>query len=243
MSQEPDQTERPKPKRQTWYVILGVPALAIVNQFLLNLGMPFVINPFFGINIMLWINIWYYRKTIKAPLTEFILTLPLAIIFIVASFPADLQGKLMGPALLFVFGGTFGLMAFLFLRQEGNKRDICNVMTVATVLDNEKKYTTRRRPGRRTIKTFGAGRAYSYSPVISYYANGEEIEATYGNGFPEPIPPGTEIEILYDSENPETFCFANEEQEKPFSIMTTIFLIAGGVAAIGAIFWIIRTVA
>lgn len=56
MSQEPDQMERPKPKRQTWYVILGVPALAIVNQFLLNLGMPFVINPFFGINIMLWIR-------------------------------------------------------------------------------------------------------------------------------------------------------------------------------------------
>ncbi|MCV5745848.1 hypothetical protein OFN42_37150, partial [Escherichia coli] len=80
-------------------------------------------------------------------------------------------------------------------------------MTVAMVLDNVKKYTTGQRPGKRTIMTFGAGRAYSYYPVITYIVNGKKIEATYGNGFPSPIPQGTKVEILYDSENPETFRF------------------------------------
>ena len=41
-----------------------------------------------------------------------------------------------------VFGGMFGLMAFLFLRRERKKCERCNGMTVATVLDNVRKYTT-----------------------------------------------------------------------------------------------------
>lgn len=239
MDQEVKQAEKPKAKRETWYVILGVPLIMAFDLKMEEFGLPFFIHPFLGINIMLIINIFYYRKSIKAPWIEFIITLPMGILFVFLSFP-KFQNMPIGAMLLFIFGGSFALFAFLFMQQERKKRKQCNVMTIATVLDNVKKYTTSRRRGKRTIKTVGAGRAYSYSPVISYYAGGEEIEATYGNGFPQPIPQGTKIEILYDSENPEEFCFADEEQDKPFHIMSLIFIVAGLISTVGSIYWIIR---
>lgn len=229
MSQESDQLEPPKPKRETWYIILGIPLVAAFDKIMEDLGIPFMINPFLGINIMLTINIWHYRKSIKAPWIEFFMTLPFAFLFIGMSLPAHL----MGPILLFTFGSMSILMAFFFVRQERKKQESSNVLTIATVIGNKKKNTTDFKKDRNK-KHYGASRAYSYSPILSYYADGKAIEATYGNGFASPISEGTKMEILYNSNEPEEFVFADKKQEQPFRIVSIVFITLGAVAVVGA---------
>lgn len=128
--------------------------------------------------------------------------------------------------LLFVFGGICIFLSVGFVLQEKRKRKRCDVLATATVIKNEKKRTTDMNKDRGK-KHYGASVAYSYAPVISYYANNEIIEVTYSNGLPKPISEGTEVEILYNSEHPEEFCFADEKRERSFNIVAVFFCLVG----------------
>lgn len=204
----------------------GIPAVILIIIIVIRLLYGIKISPeilFFGCYVTMAYNIWYYRKTSKRPVVEFLLVQPFGVLGVILLLPKESYDLLIGPTVLFVFGSMFAMMGGFYLKQEKDKRKNCDCRTIAVVIGNIRK------------KTRNRGRAYSYSPIVRYYIEGQVQEATYGDGFPSPKPAGQKVEILYNKKEPEEFCFADQKQVRIFMNGASLFVLVGLILLIAAV--------
>lgn len=129
--------------------------------------------------------------------------------------------RLFLPSLLFTISASFVLIGIGLLQQEKETQKNCTVRTVATITGNEKERMCTQRS--RELDTV----AYTYHPVLCYYVNGEKMEQAYIHGIPSPMEKDSHIEIIYNPQRPEEFCFLDSEGKKIGLIVAYIILAVG----------------
>lgn len=212
-----------------WEVTVADQIDIALNEILLFKGaFTFIGVGIFYNWLMDWLKNNHGKKMSKI---ELILTLPFFAFIIFALVPPFMYVRrwLLTVGLL-VMGYEFWAFGLGYWFQETHLKKICTTRVTAVVLGNVQARTDNR-PGEVSTKT--------YFPVLAYEANGQRLEMQYEHGQPRPMEVNRQVEICYNPQNIEEFCFLDMRENKALTIGVPFMLIIATAILVAAVLSII----
>lgn len=125
-----------------------------------------------------------------------------------------------------VMGFEFWLIGIGYWIQETKLKRLCTGRAVAAVIGNVMERIDNR-PGEIS--------PYTYYPILAYTVNGAHFERQFDHGQPRPMELDRRVEICYNPNNPEEFCFLNKKENKALTIGVPFAIVIGTGALIATV--------
>lgn len=212
-----------------WFIPLLVTIPFVIWEsttfgFSLKCGMSFII-------LLMIYNVlitWFKACPEEKPSTlMLIIAIPLFITLMSVVLPPFPYVR---PWLVTVITSTIGFELWAFgigyWVQETKLKKLCTGRTIAAVTGNIKE---------RMDKRTGEVSTDTFYPMLTYTVNGERLEVVFDHGQPRPMEPDRRVEICYNPNKPEEFCFLNQKENKALTFGVPFALTIGTGAIIAAV--------
>lgn len=206
--------------------------VAIADQIDINLKEILFVKGFIAfIGLSLIYNWSMDKRKDKPTKMELVLVLPMFFMIIFGVVPpfTYVRQWLITVGLL-IMGVEFAAFGLGYWLQETRLKRICTGRSIAMVMDNVQDRTDTR-PGEASTKT--------YFPVLSYNANGKQVEMQYEHGQLRPMEVGKRVEICYNPQKIEEFCFLEQKENTALTFGVTFILIFSVCALVACVLSIV----